>query len=59
MTQISLSDAIKQLRDELRDAILDGKDQDIVITQIRLILNFRSISAWKQRLAADLSCSLS
>jgi hypothetical protein len=32
MTKIPLSDAIQQLRDELREAILDGKDQDIVFT---------------------------
>jgi hypothetical protein len=30
--QITLSDAIKQLRDELREAILEGKDKDIVFT---------------------------
>src|SRR5271166_3389296 len=29
--QIPLSDAIQQLRDELRKAILEGKDQDIKI----------------------------
>src|SRR5271166_2873506 len=32
MTQIPLSDAIQQLRDELRVAILEGKDQDILFT---------------------------
>ena len=32
MTQIPLSEAIQQLRDELREAILEGKDQDIVFT---------------------------
>jgi hypothetical protein len=32
MTQIPLSDAIQQLRDELREAILEGRDQDIVFT---------------------------
>jgi hypothetical protein len=30
--QIPLSDAIRQLRDELREAILEGKDQDIIFT---------------------------
>jgi hypothetical protein len=30
--QIPLSDAIQQLRDELRKAILEGKDQDIIFT---------------------------
>lgn len=30
--QIMLADAITQLRDELRQAILEGKDQDIVFT---------------------------
>jgi hypothetical protein len=30
--QISLSDAIRQLRDELRVAILEAEDQDIVFT---------------------------
>jgi len=30
--QIPLTDAIQQLRDELRGAILEGKDQDIVFT---------------------------
>jgi hypothetical protein len=28
MTQIPLSDAIQQLRDQLREAMLEGKDQD-------------------------------
>jgi NTP-dependent ternary system trypsin peptidase co-occuring protein len=32
MTQIPLSDAIQQLRDELREAILEGKDKDVVFT---------------------------
>jgi Trypsin-co-occurring domain 2 len=32
MTQIALSDAIQQIRDELREAILEGKDQDIIFT---------------------------
>jgi Trypsin-co-occurring domain 2 len=30
--QIPISDAIQQLRDELRKAILEGKDQDIIFT---------------------------
>jgi Trypsin-co-occurring domain 2 len=30
--QIPLSDAIQQLRDELRKAILEGEDQDIIFT---------------------------
>jgi hypothetical protein len=30
--QIPLSDAIQQLRDELREAILEGNDKDIVFT---------------------------
>lgn len=30
--QIPISDAIQQLRDELREAILEGKDRDIVFT---------------------------
>lgn len=30
--QIPLADAIRQLRDEIREAILEGKDQDIVFT---------------------------
>jgi hypothetical protein len=30
--QIPLTDAIQQLRDELREAILEGKDKDIVFT---------------------------
>jgi hypothetical protein len=30
--QIPLSDAIQQLRDELRKAILEGRDQDIIFT---------------------------
>jgi hypothetical protein len=32
MTQIPLSEAIQQIRDELREAILEGKDQEIVFT---------------------------
>lgn len=30
--QIPLAEAIQQLRDELREAILEGKDKDIVFT---------------------------
>jgi Trypsin-co-occurring domain 2 len=30
--QIPISDAIQQLRDQLREAILEGNDQDIVFT---------------------------
>ena len=30
--QIPLADAIQELRDELREAILEGKDKDIVFT---------------------------
>ena len=30
--QILLSDAIQQLRDELRQAVLDGRGQDVVFT---------------------------
>jgi Trypsin-co-occurring domain 2 len=32
MAEISLSDAIQQLRDQLRGAILEGEGQDIVFT---------------------------
>jgi hypothetical protein len=42
--QISLSNAIQQLRDELRQAILDSKDQDIFFTpnsiDVELAINF-------------------
>lgn len=42
--QIPLSDAIQQLRDELRQAVLEGKDKDIVFTpngiDIELAVNF-------------------
>ena len=42
--QIPLSDAIQQLRDELRVAVLEGKDKDIVFTpnsiDIELAVNF-------------------
>jgi hypothetical protein len=30
--QVPLADAIRQLRDELREAILEGRDKDIVFT---------------------------
>jgi Trypsin-co-occurring domain 2 len=44
--QIPLSDAIQQLRDELRDAILEGKGQEIVFTpneiDIELGISFRA-----------------
>jgi Trypsin-co-occurring domain 2 len=44
--QIPLSDAIQQLRDELREAILEGKDKDIVFTpngiDIELAINFKA-----------------
>jgi NTP-dependent ternary system trypsin peptidase co-occuring protein len=46
MTQIPISDAIEQLRDQLREAILEGKDQDIVFTpnsvEIELAVTFRA-----------------
>lgn len=46
MTQIPLSDAIQQLRDQLREAILEGKDQDIVFTpnsiDIELAVTFKA-----------------
>ena len=46
MTQIPLSDAIQQLRDQLRDAILEGQDQDIVFTpnsiDIELAMTFKA-----------------
>jgi hypothetical protein len=42
--QIPLAEAIRQLRDELREAILEGKDQDIVFTpngiDVELGINF-------------------
>jgi Trypsin-co-occurring domain 2 len=42
--QIPLSDAIQRLRDELRQAILEGQDQDIVFTpngiDLELAVNF-------------------
>jgi hypothetical protein len=42
--QIPLADAIQQLRDELRKAVLEGKDQDIVFTptgiDLELGINF-------------------
>jgi len=44
VAQIPLSDAIQQLRDQLREAILEGKDKDIVFTpngvDIELAVNF-------------------
>lgn len=44
MTQIPLSEAIQQLRDELREAVIEGEDQDIVFTpnsiDIELSVNF-------------------
>ena len=46
MTQVPLSDAIQQLRDQLREAILEGKDQDIVFIpnsiDIELGVTFRA-----------------
>jgi hypothetical protein len=42
--QIALADAIQQLREQLRAAVLDGRDQDIVFTpndiQIELSVTF-------------------
>jgi Trypsin-co-occurring domain 2 len=42
--QIPIADAIHQLREQLRQAILDGRDQDIVFTpngvEIELGVNF-------------------
>lgn len=46
MTEIPLSDAVDQLRDQLREAILEGKDQDIVFTpnsiDIELAVTFKA-----------------
>jgi hypothetical protein len=42
--QVKLADAIQQLRDELREAILEGTDKDIVFTpnaiDVELGINF-------------------
>lgn len=42
--QVPLADAIEQLRDELRAAILEGEDKDIVFTpnsiELELSINF-------------------
>ena len=42
--QISISDALQQLRDELRKAVLEGENQDILFTpnsvEIELGVNF-------------------
>ncbi len=44
MAQIPLADAIQQLRDELRQAILEGKGQEILFTpnsvEIELSVSF-------------------
>ena len=46
MPQIPLSEAIQQLRDELREAIVEGADKDIVFTpnsvDIDLSVSFRA-----------------
>jgi NTP-dependent ternary system trypsin peptidase co-occuring protein len=46
MPQIPLSEAIQQLRDELREAIVEGADKDIVFTpnsvDIDLSVRFRA-----------------
>jgi|SRR5271154_6658266 len=46
MTQFPLSEAIKQLRDELREAIIEGVNEDIVFTpnsvDIELSVSFRA-----------------
>jgi hypothetical protein len=46
MTQIPLSEAIQQLRDELREAVIEGADKDIVFTpnsvDIELSVSFRA-----------------
>ena len=46
MTQVPLSEAIQQLRDELREAIIEGADKDIVFTpnsiDIELSVSFRA-----------------
>jgi hypothetical protein len=43
---IPISEAIQQLRSELREAVLEGKDQDIVFTpngvEIELGVNFKA-----------------
>jgi hypothetical protein len=46
MSQIPLADAIAQLRDQLREAILEGKDKDIIFTpnsiDIELAVTFKA-----------------
>lgn len=55
MTQIPLSDAIQQLRDQLREAILEGKDQDIVFTpnSIDIWSDFQGRGKGRRRLQAS------
>jgi len=44
--QIPIADAIQQLRDQLREAILEGKDKDIVFTpngiDVELSVSFKA-----------------
>jgi hypothetical protein len=46
MAQIPLSDAIQQLRDQLREAVIEGADKDIVFTpnsiDIELAVTFKA-----------------
>lgn len=48
---IPLSDAIQQLRDELRKAVLEGKDKDIVFTpnsiDVELSISFKAEASAK------------
>ena len=49
MPQIPLSEAIQQLRDELREAIVEGADKDIVFTPNSVDMTFRSAFARRRR----------
>jgi len=44
--EIPVTDAIRQLRDQLREAVLEGKDQDVVFTpnsiELELSVNFKA-----------------
>jgi hypothetical protein len=49
--EIPIADAIEQLRDQLREAVLEGKDKDVIFTpngiDVELSINFKAEATGK------------
>ena len=48
MTQVPLSEAIQQLRDELREAIIEGADKDIVFISETRLTTTQNPEVWQR-----------